>query len=74
MSFKNWTIAAVHADVHIDGESGTIDDAEQHVARVRAAIDRAKEQQAAVSVGFRRLQHAGEMAAHDHSRDQRLDA
>lgn len=74
MSFRNWTIAAVRSDVHIDGESGTIDDAEQHVARVRAAIDRAKEQRDAVSVGFRALQHAGELTAHDHERDQRLDA
>jgi hypothetical protein len=59
--------------VHDDGEPMTPDEARHKAALLLVHADEA-ERQAAVHTGFRALEHAGEMMAHDSDRDQRFDA
>jgi hypothetical protein len=56
--------------VHDDGEAISPNEARHKAALLLVHADEAK-QQAAVHTGFRALEHAGELTAHDHRRDQR---
>lgn len=63
-------VKAKHGHVVIDGDGNTIEQARCLAARILVQCDVA-EHQSAVKLGFRRVQHAYEMFAHDSDRDQR---
>ena len=67
-SFRDHTMKAIRGDIWLNGESGTIDDAETYVLRLLDCIAAAKAQ---VSRIDEIIAHAGERIAHDTMRDQR---